>query len=95
MKPTTCRITSVSTVDLVVLKHKRLNERVVLILCCKTSVGYDFTHEQRLKVFSRWWGIKFGTKPGSGRDQEPEASLESWSPLTQPWESMRMPHATI
>ena len=44
---------------------------------------------------TRWWETKFGTKPGSDGDQEPEASLESWSPLTQPWESMRMPHATI
>lgn len=41
------------------------------------------------------WGAKLGTKPGSGGDQEPEASRESWIPLTQPWESMRMPHATV
>lgn len=76
MKPTTCRITSVSTVDLVILKYKGLNERVVLILCCKTSVGYDFAREQRLKVFCRQVGDKAWYK--AWKPWRPGARSESW-----------------
>lgn len=74
MKPTTCRVTSVSTVDLVILKHKRLNERVVLILCCKTSVGYDFTHEQRAQGFLQVVGVWHK----AWRRWRPGVRSESW-----------------
>lgn len=76
MRPTTCHVTSVSTVDLLILKHKGLNERVVLILCCKPSVGYDFTHEQWLKVFSRQVGGKAWHK--AWKRWRPGATSESW-----------------
>lgn len=76
MKPTACRVTSVSTVDLLILKHKGLNERVGLIWCCKTSVGYDFTCEQWLKVFSRQVGGKAWHK--AWKWWRPGATSESW-----------------
>lgn len=82
MRPTLCQDTLVPIVDAVILRHKGLDEKIVLILCCKTSAGFDFTQEQLL-VSPRqvgditWWEAR--RREGDGVT-EPRVSLRSHSP---------------
>lgn len=103
MRPTLCQDTLVPTVDAVILRHKGLDERMVLILCCKTSAGFDFTQEQLLvsprQVGDRtWWEARRrrshgATSLGSHSPRLGEACGRSCDSFTYPmptcWSKLR------